>query len=92
MLAHLQELFKITMDQSRYCRQVWYSGGEAYLRVNGDKMELTTIPKEEWDTVVSDADKFWDDIASKNARAAQVVEAFKKYNKVMEKAGVPYRY
>ena len=90
--AHLQELFKITMDQSHYYRQVWYWGGEADLRVNGDKMELTTIPKEEWDTVVADADKFWDEIAAKNPRAAQVVEAFKKYSQVMEKAGVPYRY
>jgi TRAP-type mannitol/chloroaromatic compound transport system substrate-binding protein len=89
---HLQELFKITMDQSHYYRQVWYWGGEADLRVNGDKMELTTIPKEEWHTVVADADGFWDEIASKNKRAAEVVKAFKKYNEVMAKAGVPYRY
>jgi len=89
---HLQELFKITIDQSHYYRQVWYWGGEADLRVNGDKLELTTIPAAEWDTVVADAAAFWDELASKNARAAKVVEIFKKYQVVMEKAGVPYRY
>lgn len=89
---HLQELFKITMDQSHYYRQVWYWGGEAELRVNGGKMEPTTIPKAEWDTVVADSSAFWDEIASKSDRAARVVETFKKYNALMEKAGVPYRY
>lgn len=89
---HLQELFKITMDQSHYYRQVWYWGGEADLRVNGSKMELTTIPEEEWNTVVADAEGFWEEIASQSPRAARVVEIFKKYNKVMEKVGVPYRY
>ena len=62
------------------------------LRVNGDKMELTTIPAAEWDTVVNDAKGFWDEIASSSPRAGRVVEIFKKYNAVMEKAGVPYRY
>lgn len=89
---HLQELFKITMDQSHYYRQVWYWGGEADLRVNGDKLELTTIPQEEWNTVVADAADFWDELASRNDRAAKVIEIFKQYNAVMEKAGVPYRY
>ena len=37
----LQELFKMSIDQSHYYRQVWYWGGEADLRVNGKKMELT---------------------------------------------------
>lgn len=89
---HLKELFKITIDQSHYYRQVWYWGGEADLRVNGEKMELTTIPAEEWDTVVKDAESFWEEIASQSDRAARVVEIFKEYNKVMEKVGVPYRY
>lgn len=89
---HLQELFKITMDQSHYYRQVWYWGGEADLRVNGDKLELTTIPQEEWNTVIADAEGFWDELASRNDRAAKVIDIFKKYNEIMEKAGVPYRY
>jgi len=88
---HLQELFKITMDQSHYYRQVWYWGGEADLRVNGSKLELTTIPADEWATVVKDAEGFWDEIASRSPRAAKVVDIFKEYSAVMDKAGVPYR-
>ena len=55
-------------------------------------MELTTIPAEEWDTVVKDAEGFWEEIASESPRAARVVEIYKKYNEVMEQVGVPYRY
>ena len=90
--AHLQELFKITIDQSHYYRQVWYWGGEAQLRVEGDKMELTTIPAEEWDQVVADAEEFWAEVAASSERSGRVVEIFKQYTAVMEKVGVPYRY
>ncbi len=37
------------MDSSHYYRQIWYWGGEAKLRVEGKKMELTTIPANEWE-------------------------------------------
>jgi len=89
---HLQELFRITCDQSHYYRQVWYWGGEAHLRVHGEKMELTTIPADEWDQVVADAEGFWEELAAESPRAARVVQIFKDYNSVMEKVGVPYRY
>ena len=89
---HLKELFLVTMDQSHYYRQVWYWGGEADLRVNGKKMELTTIPAEEWDQVVADAEGFWEELASISDRTKRVVDTFKQYNQVMEKVGVPYRY
>ena len=89
---HLQELFKLSMDSSHYYRQVWYWGGEANLRVNGNKLELTTIPAEEWDQVVKDSESYWDELASISPRAKRVVEIFKKYSHVMEKAGLPYRY
>ena len=56
---HLKELLKLTMDSSHYYRQWWYWGGEADLRVNGPKMELTTIPDEEWATVETAAKTFW---------------------------------
>lgn len=88
----LKELFLVTMDQSHYYRQVWYWGGEADLRVNGDKLELTTIPAKEWDQVIADAEGFWEELASISDRTKRVVEIFKKYNVVMEKVGVPYRY
>lgn len=88
----LQELFKLSIDSSHYYRQVWYWGGEADLRVNGKKMELTEIPAAEWDGVVKDAEEFWDDLAGISPRTARVVQAYKDYTAVMEKAGVPYRY
>lgn len=89
---HLKELFRITCDQSHYYRQVWYWGGEADLRVNGDKMELTEIPAEEWDQVVKDAEGFWDEVAGQSERAKRVVQIFRDYAAVMDQAGVPYRY
>ena len=87
----LQELFKMSIDQSHYYRQVWYWGGEADLRVNGQKMELTSLPADEWSGVVKDAGKFWDDVASQSPRSAKVVDAFKLYAATMDKAGYPYR-
>lgn len=88
---HLQELYKMSIDQSHYYRAQWYWGGEAKLRVEGEKMELTTIPPEEWATVVGDSEKFWDQIADRGGRPQRVVDAFKKYAATMEKAGYPYR-
>ena len=58
----LQALFRMSCNDSHYYRQVWYWGGEADLRVNGKKMELTTIPAAEWDQVVADSAEFWDEL------------------------------
>ena len=88
----LQELLRVCMDQSHYYRQWWYWGGEASLRVNGTKMELTSIPDSEWDTVEQAAHTFWDEIAAESEVKAKVVEIFKQYNADMAKAGRPYRY
>lgn len=88
----LKTLFKLCMDSSHYYRQHWYWGGEAKLRVEGDKLKLTTIPAEEWKTVEDEAHKFWEEIAKTSPRCARVVEIFKQYNALMEKAGPPYRY
>ncbi|SDY06263.1 TRAP transporter substrate-binding protein [Citreimonas salinaria] len=88
----LKTLFKVVADQSHYYRQHWYWGGEADLRVNGDKLQLTTIPDAEWDTVEEAARIFWDEIAAESETKAKVVEIFKQYNADMQKAGRPYRY
>ena len=80
------------MDSSHYYRQHWYWGGEARLRTEGTKLKLTTIPLEEWATVEAEAKKYWDELAKESPRSAKVVEVFKKYAAVMEKAGPPYRY
>lgn len=88
----LQTLFPVCCEQSHYYRQHCYWGGEANLRVNGTKMQLTTIPDEEWATAESDARVFWDEIAAESPKKAKVVEIFKKYTADMEAAGRSYRY
>ena len=88
---HLQQLFRSTIDQSHYYRNVWYWGGEAKLRVQGEKLELTSLPEEEWAQVIADSAGFWDEMAAESPRAAKVVQAFKDYAAVMEAAGYPYR-
>lgn len=88
---HLQQLYKTTIDQSHYYRNVWYWGGEAKLRVEGEKMEQTSLPAEEWAQVTSDAESFWDEVASESDRAKRVVDIFKSYAANQTKAGYPYR-
>ena len=87
----LQELYRMSIDQSHYYRQVWYWGGEADLRVNGKKMEITQLPANEWAGVVKDSKEFWDETAKISPRCAKVVKAFNSYASTMEKAGYPYR-
>lgn len=89
---HLKELFKLCMDSSHYYRQYWYWGGEAQLRTQGTKLELTTIPDDEWKKVEDEALKFWDEVAEQSDRSARVVKILKEYKATMEKAGKPYRY
>ncbi|MCF6343368.1 MAG: TRAP transporter substrate-binding protein [Devosiaceae bacterium] len=89
---HLRTMLQLAMDSSHYYRQWWYWGGEAALRVNGTKMKLTSIPDDEWAQVETAARKFWDEIAAESETKAKVVQIFKDYNDVMDKAGRPYRY
>ncbi len=88
---HLKALFNMSIDTSHYYRQHWYWAGEAKYRNEG-KLELTTVPAEEWKQVEDEASKFWDEIAGQSPRSAKVVEIIKKYNESMVKAGAPYRY
>ena len=88
----LKLLFEVCCEQSHYYRQHWYWGGEAALRVHGDKLELTTIPDAEWEQVENAAQEFWEEIAAESEVKAKVVEIFKQYNADMRKAGRPYRY
>ena len=89
---HLQQMMRIVFDSSHYYRQHWYWGGEAKLRVAGEKMKLTTIPDEEWREVELAAREFWQEIADESETKAKVVKIFRDYNELMEKAGRPYRY
>lgn len=89
---HLKTLFKLSMDSSNYYRLHWYWWGEAHYRTKGGKLELTSIPDAEWQTVEDEAFKFWDEIAAKSPRNAKVVAILKDYVGTMRKAGKPYRY
>jgi TRAP-type mannitol/chloroaromatic compound transport system substrate-binding protein len=88
---HLKTLFRLSMDSSHYYRQHWYWGGEAHLRTQGTKLELTSIPDAEWKVVEDEAQLFWDEIAQTSPRNARVIEIFKQYAAVMAEAGPPYR-
>ncbi len=88
---HLQELLRVCMDQSHYYRQYWYWGGEAQLRTQGTKLQLTSIPDADWAKVEQEALKFWDEVAAKGGRSAKVVQILKDYTGIMGKAGNPYR-
>ena len=81
----------MSIDQSHYYRQVWYWGREADLRVSSKKMELASIPSNEWSQAVKDASRFRDKVASHSPSSGKVVEAFKLYASTMNKAGYPYR-
>ncbi|GMG84637.1 TRAP transporter substrate-binding protein [Paralimibaculum aggregatum] len=89
---NLKELVRVCFDASHYYRQWWYWGGEAELRVRGDKMKLTAIPDAEWAQVEEAAKGFWDEIAGQGEVETRVIEIIKDYNAVMRDAGRPYRY
>jgi TRAP-type mannitol/chloroaromatic compound transport system substrate-binding protein len=89
---HLKTLFRLSMDSSHYHRLHWYWWGEAQYRTKGGKLELTSIPAEEWAQVEQAALEFWDEIAQESPRNAKVVAILKDYAATMQKAGPPYRY
>jgi TRAP-type mannitol/chloroaromatic compound transport system substrate-binding protein len=89
---HLKRLFRMSMESSHYYRLRWYWGGEAKHRVNGDKLEMTSIPDDEWQTIEEEALKFWEEIGAESERNARVVEILKNYRETMQAAGPPYRY
>jgi TRAP-type mannitol/chloroaromatic compound transport system substrate-binding protein len=89
---HLKTLYRLCISDSHYYRLHWYWGGEAHLRVKGEKLQLTSIPDEEWKVVEEEANKFWDEIAATSDRARRIIEIFREYSDVMRKAGPPYRY
>jgi TRAP-type mannitol/chloroaromatic compound transport system substrate-binding protein len=87
---HLKQLYMSCMEASHTFRNQWYWGGEASLRATGDKLELTSVPAEEWRQVEEAAKKFWDEIAAESETKAKIVEIFKNYNAIINKAGFPY--
>ncbi len=88
---HLKMLFKLCIDSSHYYRLHWYWWGEAHYRVKGGKLQLTSLPESEWETVRKAAFKFWDETAKKSPTNAKIVKIIREYNDLMAKAGPPYR-
>lgn len=89
---HLKQVVMAGIEASHTYRNQWYWGGEAKLRASGEKLELTSIPAEEW-VVVEDAAKvFWDEIADTNDTAAKLVGIFREYAEVTGNAGPPYTF
>ena len=83
----------MAFDSSHYYRQWWYWGGEAALRVDGEKMQLTSIPDEEWQQVEDAARS----LLGRNRRRVgdqglASCKILKDYNATMRQAGRPYRY
>lgn len=87
---HLKVIVRNAIEAGHHYRNQWYWGGEAKLRATGDKLELTSIPAEEWKAVEDAALVFWDEIAQQSERSAKVVQIFKDYNAITAKSGTPY--
>ncbi|MCB1449302.1 MAG: TRAP transporter substrate-binding protein [Nitratireductor sp.] len=87
---HLKQIYMSCMEASHTFRNQWYWGGEAKLRATGDKLQLRSVPAEEWAQVEAAAVKFWDEIAAESELKAKVISIFKEYNKVINSAGFPY--
>ncbi len=87
---HLKALYMACVESGHNYRNQWYWGGEARLRSEGTKLELTSIPAAEWKTVEDEAKKFWDEIAETGDRASRLIKIFREYNAVLEKSGTPY--
>jgi TRAP-type mannitol/chloroaromatic compound transport system substrate-binding protein len=87
---HLKQLYMSCVEAGHFYRNQWYWGGEAKLRATGTKLEITSIPADEWKAVEDAAVKFWDEMAQASERSARVVKIFQEYNRVIGKAGTPY--
>ncbi|QHQ35295.1 TRAP transporter substrate-binding protein [Algicella marina] len=87
---HLKDLVMSAIEAGHTYRNQWYWGGEARLRATGDKLELRTVPADEWAQVEEAAVNFWDEIAEEGELQSKIVSIFREYNSTINKAGPPY--
>jgi len=87
---HLKQLVMAATQAGHTYRNQWYWGGEARLRATGDKLELRTVPADEWAKVEDAAKEFWTEIASEGEIQDKIVGIFREYNSVINQAGPPY--
>ncbi|MBD3625711.1 MAG: C4-dicarboxylate ABC transporter [Rhodobacteraceae bacterium] len=87
---HLKQLVMAGIEAGHTYRNQWYWGGEARLRAQGDKLQLRTVPADEWAQVEDAAKTFWDEIAQEGEIHDKIVKIFREYNGVINQAGPPY--
>lgn len=87
---HLKQIVMSCIESGHFFRNQWYFGGEAKLRAEGTKLKVRTIPAEQWREVENAAAKFWDEIAETGEVAQKVVQIFKDYDAIRQKAGGIY--
>ncbi|MFN0265214.1 TRAP transporter substrate-binding protein [Tepidamorphus sp. 3E244] len=87
---HLKQLVMAATEAGHTYRNQWYWGGEARLRAKGDKLELRTVPAEEWAEVENAAKDFWTEVAEEGEIHEKIVGIFREYNSVINQAGPPY--
>jgi TRAP-type mannitol/chloroaromatic compound transport system substrate-binding protein len=87
---HLKALVMAAIEAGHNYRDQWYWGGEARLRAEGDKLELTSVPQEEWVQVEDAAAAFWDEVAEQGETEEKLVGIFRQYREVINAAGYPY--
>ncbi|SFD70880.1 Tat (twin-arginine translocation) pathway signal sequence [Sulfitobacter brevis] len=87
---HLKQLVMAGIEAGHTYRNQWYWGGEARLRAQGDKLKLSTVPAGEWAEVETAAKEFWSEIAEEGEIHSKIVQIFRDYNEVINKAGPPY--
>ena len=83
---HLKAIVKAAIEAGHQYRNQWYWGGEARLRATGTKLQVQSIPASEWRAVEEAAAKFWDEIAETGETAQKVVDIFKEYDAIRQKA------
>ena len=89
---HLKQIVMSGIEAGHTYRNQWYWGGEARLRATGDKLQLRSIPQEEWVHVEDGAKVFWDEVAEESEINATIVQIFRDYNEVISQAGPPYTF
>ena len=87
---HLKTIVMSAVEAGAFYRNQWYWGGEARLRAEGDKLQLRSIPQEEWSQVEDAAALFWVDVAEQGETEAKLVDIFRQYRQVINSAGYPY--
>jgi TRAP-type mannitol/chloroaromatic compound transport system substrate-binding protein len=87
---HLKSIVMAGIEAGHTYRNQWYWGGEARLRATGDKLQLRSVPADEWSQVEDAAKVFWDEVAQEGEVHQKVVSIFREYNSVINQAGAPY--